>query len=166
MIDQLGIPPNLRIDDFELFNPPKGSKVVPFLTCRSSSIGSLRYTHKATPGVQYENRRGDERADHVEQSRVRDASPEGHSAPCGGVAAGEETPGNTLCEDPVRGEWFQPQALSAEGDWKGSSGAEAVRVRVSVDRRAPQMRGGYKPMGPRPRDYYYPLPFKGVTAFL
>ena len=27
-------------------------------------------------------------------------------------------------------------------------------------KRAPQMRGGYKPMGPRPRDYYYPLPFK------
>jgi len=23
------------------------------------------------------------------------------------------------------------------------------------------MRGGYKPMGPRPRDYDYTLPFKG-----
>lgn len=26
---------------------------------------------------------------------------------------------------------------------------------------APQMRGGYKPMGPRPRSYDYPLPSKG-----
>ena len=26
------------------------------------------------------------------------------------------------------------------------------------------MRGGYKPKGPRPRDYYYPLPFKGITG--
>lgn len=24
------------------------------------------------------------------------------------------------------------------------------------------MRGGYKPMGPRPRDYDYTLPFKGL----
>lgn len=24
------------------------------------------------------------------------------------------------------------------------------------------MRGGYKPMGPRPRSYEYPLPSKGI----
>ena len=28
------------------------------------------------------------------------------------------------------------------------------------------MRGGYKPMGPRPRDYYYPLPMKGKSIFM
>ena len=27
------------------------------------------------------------------------------------------------------------------------------------------MRGGYKPMGPRPRDYDYTLPFKGWRFF-
>ena len=140
--------------------------MVPFLTCRSSSVGSLHYTHKAAPGVQHENRRGDKRADHAEQPRVRDASPKGHSAACGCVAVGEATSGDALREDAVGGEWFQPQAVSAEGDRESSSGAEAVSVGVSVDRRAPQMRGGYKPMGPRPRDYSYPLPFKGVTAFL
>lgn len=32
--------------------------------------------------------------------------------------------------------------------------------------RAPQMRHGYKPMGPRPRDYDYPLPFKGGGGWL
>ena len=26
------------------------------------------------------------------------------------------------------------------------------------------MRGGYKPMGPRPRSYEYPLPSKGICV--
>lgn len=28
------------------------------------------------------------------------------------------------------------------------------------------MRGGYKPMGPRPRNYDYPLPMKGKSIFV
>ena len=140
LIDQLGIPPNLRIDDFDLFTPPKEAPLLdPFTTpIKQLPVYSMKTGEVTSELITLNNRMFGMplRRDILQRVVVWQLAKRRQGTHC--VKTLSEVSGSNRKPFPQKG---------------------TGRARQG-QKRAPQMRGGYKPMGPRPRDYYYPLPFK------